>query len=67
MQDDSGRVWVHNNKQAFVDYCEPYALLEDWLSEKADEYLDNTVDKVNVKKGGVRYKPDLHLNSIDRD
>ncbi|KAJ0542639.1 MORC family CW-type zinc finger protein 3 [Helianthus annuus] len=57
MDDDSGRVWVHNNKQGFVD-CEPYALLEDWLSEKADDYLDNTVDKVNVKKGGVRYKPD---------
>ncbi|KAK9069392.1 hypothetical protein SSX86_011295 [Deinandra increscens subsp. villosa] len=58
MDDDSGRVWVHNNKQGFVD-CEPYALLEDWLSKKADEYVDNTIDKVNVKKGGARYKPDL--------
>lgn len=45
--DDSGRVFVHNNKQGFVD-CEPYAMLEDWLSKKADEYLDNTIDKVTV-------------------
>lgn len=48
LQDDgSGRVWVHNNKQGFVD-CEPYALLEDWLSKKTDEYLDKTIDKVFV-------------------
>lgn len=48
MKDDgSGRVWVHNNKQGFVD-CEPYALLEDWLSKKADDYLDNIIDKVHV-------------------
>ncbi|KAI3725743.1 hypothetical protein L1987_65535 [Smallanthus sonchifolius] len=58
MDDDSGRVWVHNNKQGFVD-CEPYAMLEDWLSKKADEYLDNTIDKINVDKSGVRFKPDL--------
>ncbi|KAK1432479.1 hypothetical protein QVD17_09376 [Tagetes erecta] len=57
MDDDSGRVWVHNNKQGFVD-CEPYAVLEDWLSKKADEYLDNTIDKVTVDKVGVRLKPD---------
>ncbi|KAJ0850132.1 putative glucan 1,3-beta-glucosidase [Helianthus annuus] len=25
----------------------------DWLSEKADEYLDNTVDKVNVRIGAA--------------
>ncbi|XP_076937812.1 uncharacterized protein LOC143605667 [Bidens hawaiensis] len=57
MDDCNGKVWVHNNKQSFVD-CEPYAFLEDWLSKKVDEYLDNTIDKVNVKKGGERYKPD---------
>lgn len=57
MDDGSGRVWVHNNKQGFVD-CEPYALLEDWLSKKADDYLDNNIDKVHVKKGGPRHKPD---------
>ncbi|KAL8251542.1 hypothetical protein R6Q59_035235 [Mikania micrantha] len=57
MDDDSGQVWVHNNKQGFVD-CEPYTLLEDWLSKKVDEYLDNTIDKVTVKRGGARYKPD---------
>lgn len=57
MDDDNNRVWVHNNKQGFVD-CEPYALLEDWLSKKVDEYLDNTIDKVYVKKGGLRHKPD---------
>ncbi|CAI9299015.1 unnamed protein product [Lactuca saligna] len=58
MQDDgSGRVWVHNNKQGFVD-CEPYALLEDWLSKKADDYLDNNIDKVHVIKSGPRHKPD---------
>ncbi|GJX88385.1 MORC family CW-type zinc finger protein 2B-like protein isoform X1, partial [Tanacetum coccineum] len=57
MDDGNNHVWVHNNKQGFVD-CEPYALLEDWLSKKVDEYLDNTIDKVYVKKGGPRHKPD---------
>ncbi|KAL7589355.1 hypothetical protein Lser_V15G39763 [Lactuca serriola] len=57
MDDGSGRVWVHNNKQGFVD-CEPYALLEDWLSKKADDYLDNIIDKVHVIKSGPRHKPD---------
>ncbi|GKB88652.1 MORC family CW-type zinc finger protein 2B-like protein isoform X1, partial [Tanacetum coccineum] len=44
MDDGNNHVWVHNNKQGFVD-CEPYALLEDWLCKKVDEYLDNTIDK----------------------
>ncbi|XP_071711197.1 uncharacterized protein [Rutidosis leptorrhynchoides] len=65
MDDDSGRVWVHNNKQGFVD-CEPYALLEDWLSEKADAYLDKTIDKVYLEKGCLRHKPDHEWVQCDK-
>ncbi|KAJ9557553.1 hypothetical protein OSB04_012167 [Centaurea solstitialis] len=65
MDDASGRVWVHNNKQGFVD-CEPYALLENWLSNKADEYLDNNIDKVHVTKGGSRHKPDHEWVQCDK-
>ncbi|KAI3668913.1 hypothetical protein L6452_40130 [Arctium lappa] len=65
MDDASGRAWVHNNKQGFVD-CEPYALLEDWLSKKADEYLDNNIDKVHVTKGGSRHKPDHEWVQCDK-
>ncbi|XP_024978756.1 MORC family CW-type zinc finger protein 2B-like isoform X2 [Cynara cardunculus var. scolymus] len=65
MDDASGRVWVHNNKQGFVD-CEPYALLEDWLSKKADEYLDTNFDKVHVTKGGSRHKPDHEWVQCDK-
>lgn len=47
-QDDgNGCVWVHNNKQGFQD-CEAYAVLEQWLSEKVDEYLDKYVDKIQL-------------------
>ncbi|MED6174653.1 hypothetical protein PIB30_071080 [Stylosanthes scabra] len=49
MDDKDGRVWVHNNKQGFQD-CESYALLEQWLAEKVDEYWDNNFDSLNIKK-----------------
>ncbi|XP_071710948.1 uncharacterized protein [Rutidosis leptorrhynchoides] len=65
MDDDSGQVWVHNNKQRFVD-CEAYDLLVDWLSEKADDYLDARVDKVYLEKGGPRYKPDRDWVQCDK-
>ncbi|KAI3781283.1 hypothetical protein L2E82_11292 [Cichorium intybus] len=60
MDDGSGRVWVHNNKQGFVD-CEPYALLEDWLSKKADDYLDSNIDKVHVPVNGKCEMPEQKL------
>ncbi|KAL0368900.1 UNVERIFIED_CONTAM: MORC family CW-type zinc finger protein 3 [Sesamum calycinum] len=47
MDDSNGHVWVHNNKQGFQD-CEAYAELERWLGEKADEYLDKYVDKIQL-------------------
>lgn len=43
----NGLVWVHNNKQGFLD-CEPYARLEEWLGKVADEYWDNKFDSLNV-------------------
>ncbi|XP_065856886.1 uncharacterized protein [Euphorbia lathyris] len=57
MDDGSSRVSVHNNKQGFLD-CEPYARLEEWLGKKADEYWDKNYDTVQLKKGGLLYKPD---------
>ncbi|KAH9710467.1 hypothetical protein KPL71_019476 [Citrus sinensis] len=53
----NGLVWVHNNKQGFLD-CEPYARLEEWLGKVADEYWDNKFDSLNVVKDGALYKPD---------
>lgn len=48
VQDDgNGRVWVHNNKQGFLD-CEPYAQLEEWLGKVADEYWDNNFDSLQL-------------------
>lgn len=57
MDDSNGHVWVHNNKQGFQD-CEAYAVLEQWLGGKADEYLDRYVDKIQLRKGNAQYKPD---------
>ncbi|XP_071712979.1 uncharacterized protein [Rutidosis leptorrhynchoides] len=65
MDDDSGQVWEHNNKQRFVD-CEAYDLLVDWLSEKADDYLVARVDKVYLEKGGPRYQPDRDWVQCDK-
>ncbi|GAY59444.1 hypothetical protein CUMW_194530 [Citrus unshiu] len=57
MDEGNGLVWVHNNKQGFLD-CEPYARLEEWLGKVADEYWDNKFDSLNVVKDGALYKPD---------
>ncbi|XP_020547951.1 MORC family CW-type zinc finger protein 2A-like isoform X2 [Sesamum indicum] len=65
MDDSNGHVWVHNNKQGFQD-CEAYAELERWLGEKADEYLDEYVDKIQLRKGNVKYKPDHEWVQCDK-
>ncbi|XP_056696749.1 uncharacterized protein [Spinacia oleracea] len=65
MDDGNGGVWVHSNKQAFQD-CEPYALLEEWLGKKADEYWDAYFDPVQLKKGNARYKPDNEWVQCDK-
>ncbi|XP_019172421.1 PREDICTED: MORC family CW-type zinc finger protein 3-like [Ipomoea nil] len=57
MDDGCGRVSVHNNKQGFLD-CEVYAELERWLGERVDSYIDDYVDKVELRKGSRFYKPD---------
>ncbi|XP_059286800.1 uncharacterized protein LOC132040178 isoform X3 [Lycium ferocissimum] len=65
MADDNGHVWVHNNKQGFQD-CEVYAELEKWLGEKSDKYLDEHVDKVELKAGSGVYKPDNEWVQCDK-
>ncbi|XP_057773835.1 uncharacterized protein LOC130993107 isoform X2 [Salvia miltiorrhiza] len=65
MDDDNGCVWVHNNKQGFQD-CEAYAVLEQWLGEKADEYIDEYVDKIQLRKGNALSKPDHEWVQCDK-
>ncbi|KAJ4844719.1 hypothetical protein Tsubulata_007711 [Turnera subulata] len=65
MNDENGRAWVHNNKQAFQD-CERYAMLESWLGKKTDEYWDENFDRVQLKKGGLQYKPDHEWVQCDK-
>ncbi|KAG8660127.1 MORC family CW-type zinc finger protein 3 isoform X1 [Manihot esculenta] len=65
MDDVNGRVWVHSNKQGFQD-CESYALLEEWLGKKADEYWDKNFDSLVLKKGSFLYKPDHEWVQCDK-
>lgn len=65
MAEDSGHVWVHNNKQGFQD-CEAYAELEKWLGERSDKYLDEHIDKVELKAGNGVYKPDNEWVQCDK-
>ncbi|XP_016466160.2 uncharacterized protein LOC107788929 isoform X1 [Nicotiana tabacum] len=65
MAEDNGHVWVHNNKQGFQD-CEVYAELEKWLGGKSDRYLDEHVDKVELKAGTGVYKPDHEWVQCDK-
>ncbi|KAH6781163.1 hypothetical protein C2S52_012400 [Perilla frutescens var. hirtella] len=65
MDVDNGHVWVHNNKQGFQD-CEAYAVLEQWLGVKADEYLDKYVDKIQLRKGNAQHKPDHEWVQCDK-
>ncbi|XP_050229380.2 uncharacterized protein LOC126678530, partial [Mercurialis annua] len=65
MDNGTGRVWVHSNKQGFQD-CEPYVLLENWLGKKVDEYCDKNLDPVQLKKCGVLYKPDHEWVQCDK-
>ena len=45
--DGQGGVWVLNNKQGFQDSA-PYAHLESWLGQKADEYWDDNFDELQL-------------------
>ncbi|KAL1534241.1 ATPase MORC2-like [Salvia divinorum] len=65
MDDGNGCVWVHSNKQGFQD-CEAYAVLEQWLGEKANEYIDKYVDKIQLRKGNASAKPDHEWVQCDQ-
>ncbi|XP_047983854.1 MORC family CW-type zinc finger protein 3-like [Salvia hispanica] len=65
MDDENGCVWVHSNKQGFQD-CEAYAELEQWLGEKANEYIDKYVDKIQLRKGNASDKPDHEWVQCDK-
>ncbi|KAK7406956.1 hypothetical protein VNO78_08592 [Psophocarpus tetragonolobus] len=65
MDDQDGRVWVHNNKQGFQD-SEPYACLEQWLGKKADEYWDNNFDSLKLDKDNCVFKPDREWVQCDK-
>ncbi|KAJ6332706.1 hypothetical protein OIU76_025723 [Salix suchowensis] len=65
MNEGNGRVGVLNTKQSFLD-CEPYAQLEAWLGEKADEYWTDNFEKLKLKKGGSLYKPDHEWVQCDK-
>ncbi|GAB4848365.1 hypothetical protein Ancab_003059 [Ancistrocladus abbreviatus] len=65
MDDKSGCVYVHNNKQGFQD-CEPFAQLEEWLAERANEYWDTKFDPLSLKKSNALYKPDHEWVQCDK-
>ncbi|XP_016201338.1 MORC family CW-type zinc finger protein 3 isoform X3 [Arachis ipaensis] len=65
MDDKDGRVWVHNNKQGFQD-SESYALLEEWLAKKVDEYWDKNFDSLKLHKDNRIYKPDSEWVQCDK-
>ncbi|XP_022631401.1 MORC family CW-type zinc finger protein 3 isoform X2 [Vigna radiata var. radiata] len=65
MDDEDGRVWVHNNKQGFQD-SEQYACLEQWLSRKVDEYWDNNFDALELNKDNCVFKPDHEWVQCDK-
>ncbi|XP_042010035.1 ATPase MORC2-like isoform X2 [Salvia splendens] len=65
MDDENGCVWVHSNKQGFQD-CEAYVELEQWLGEKANEYIDKYVDKIQLRKGNASVKPDHEWVQCDK-
>ncbi|KAB5534861.1 hypothetical protein DKX38_017947 [Salix brachista] len=65
LNEGNGRVGVLNTKQSFLD-CEPYAQLEAWLGEKADEYWTDNFEKLKLKKGGSLYKPDHEWVQCDK-
>ncbi|VFQ75528.1 unnamed protein product [Cuscuta campestris] len=65
MDDGCGHVWVHNNKQGFLD-CEAYVELEMWLGEVVDKYIDEHVDKVELQRSNRYYKPDNDWVQCDK-
>ncbi|KAL9268954.1 MORC family CW-type zinc finger protein 4-like protein [Drosera capensis] len=65
MDDGSGCVYVHNNKQGFQD-CEPYALLEEWLADRFHEYWDTKFEVLEVQKPDNGYEPDCQWVQCDK-
>ncbi|WVZ10727.1 hypothetical protein V8G54_015257 [Vigna mungo] len=65
MDDEDGRVWVHNNKQGFQD-SEQYACLEQWLGRKADEYWDKNFDALELNIDNCVFKPDHEWVQCDK-
>ncbi|XP_057448890.1 uncharacterized protein LOC130740336 isoform X2 [Lotus japonicus] len=65
MDEQDGRVWVHNNKQGFQD-CQSYASLEEWLGRRADQYWDKNFDSLELDKGNCVYKPDCEWVQCDK-
>ncbi|XP_017427254.1 uncharacterized protein LOC108335676 isoform X9 [Vigna angularis] len=65
MDDEDGRVWVHNNKQGFQD-SEHYACLEQWLGRKADEYWDKNFDALELNIDNCVFKPDHEWVQCDK-
>ncbi|KQK17640.1 hypothetical protein BRADI_1g35820v3 [Brachypodium distachyon] len=53
IDDEDGNSWVLNSKQGFQD-CQMYAIIEEWLGKKMDEYWEKNFER----KGGERCKPD---------
>ncbi|KAF6174164.1 hypothetical protein GIB67_033696 [Kingdonia uniflora] len=58
-------VLVLNNKQGFQD-CEEYAELEEWLSQKLDEYWDENYDALDLGAASELYKPDHEWVQCDK-
>ncbi|KAH9302356.1 hypothetical protein KI387_013939, partial [Taxus chinensis] len=54
---DGNEVMVLNTKQRFQD-CEAFAILEQWLGCKADEYWDENFDTLELRDNSKGYKPD---------
>ncbi|KAL3038646.1 hypothetical protein AAZX31_01G143900 [Glycine max] len=65
MDEQDGRVWVHNNKQGFQD-SQPYACLEQWLGRKADKYWDDNFDSLTLDKQNCVFKPDHEWVQCDK-
>ncbi|ERN11546.1 hypothetical protein AMTR_s00022p00148920 [Amborella trichopoda] len=61
----NGNVWVLNNKHGFPDF-ERYAMLEEWLGRKADDYWDENFDNLALKRGSTHFIPDNEWVQCDK-
>lgn len=43
IDDEDGNSWVLNSKQGFQD-CQMYAIIEEWLGKKMDEYWETNFE-----------------------